>query len=67
MKIRTKDGNWYVCELRGVVFISWVSRSDRDHAAKFPKDGIDKWVDLLSDMAGQPLEAVFDQAAMKGH
>lgn len=58
MWIRTKDGKWYICELRGVVFVSWVNERDRGHAAIFPEKDIDEWVKILGRMTGEDLEAV---------
>ena len=57
MWIRNKAG-FYVCELRGVCFITWVKAQDKAHSAVFPKDNIDEWVRVVSKMAGEPLEAV---------
>lgn len=56
MRIRSKEG-WYVAELRGVCYVTWVSLEDRAHAAIFPDEGADKWVALLSDMTGKDLAA----------
>ena len=57
MWIRTLDG-WYICELRGVVFVTWVSVADKAHAAVLPKDKIDDWIRVMSAMTGKNLEAV---------
>lgn len=57
MWIRTKQG-WYVCELRGVCFVTWVNTQDKANAAVFPKDKIDEWVKVISDMTSESLEAV---------
>lgn len=57
MWIRTKDG-WYIHEVRGVCFFTWVSEAEREHAARFPLAAIDAWVDLMSKATGMQLEAV---------
>lgn len=57
MWIRTLDG-WYVCEIRGVVFVTWVSEKDKAHAAQFPEDKITEWVDLLESSTGKKLQTV---------
>jgi Lar family restriction alleviation protein len=56
--IRTKDGEWYVCELRGAVFVTWVTRSNRDKALPFPRKDSKRWIDLVSGMSGMDVEAV---------
>ncbi len=33
--LRTNNG-WYVHELRGACFVTWVSREDREHALQIP-------------------------------
>jgi len=57
MWIRTEDG-WYVHELRGACFVTWVTAADKANAAYFPEKDIDGWIELLSKMVGIPLEAV---------
>ena len=58
MWLRTKDKQWYVHELRGVCYISWVSAKDKANAAVFPKFEVDDWVEVISSLAGFELEAV---------
>lgn len=48
----------FVYELRGVCFLTWVSSKDKGYAAVFPKHEIEKWVSILSDMAGDDLTAI---------
>ena len=57
MWIKTKDG-WYLHEVRGVCFVSWVSEKDKANATVFPKDKIDGWLILMSDLSGKDLIAV---------
>ena len=57
MWIRTKTKpTWYIHELRGVCYVSWVSLMDKGHASYFPKDDIEKWIEVLSKMTGLDLE-----------
>jgi len=58
MWIRTKCGGWYVYELRGVNFVSWVSVEDKGLAGCFPPEKAMDWVRILEDMTGKKLEAV---------
>lgn len=57
--IRTKSApHWYVHQLRGVVFLTWVSEQDRTRAIDFSHYGTkEQWVPVLSDIAGFELEA----------
>lgn len=57
MWIRTKDG-WYVHEIRGACFISWVSSADKTSAGVFPTNRIVEFLTFLSDWTGKELEAV---------
>jgi len=57
MWLRTKNG-FYVHELRGVVYVSWVFEKDREHAAIFPTKDIEKWRDTIADMTGFELDIV---------
>ena len=57
--IRTKrDAWWYISELRGAVFVTWVNSRDKANAFNFPADKIDEWLKLMEDMTGEELEAV---------
>lgn len=57
MWIRNNNG-FYICEVRGVCSLTWVNTRDKSRAATFPKDKITEWVRLMSEMAGEQLEAV---------
>jgi len=57
MWIRTKDG-WYIHELRGVSYVSWVIEADKENALLFPLDKIDEWIELMRRWTGKELEAV---------
>lgn len=59
MHIRTKTKPaFYVHEIRGVVFISWVLEKDRVEAMVFPSTNVDRWRDILSEMAEVDLEVI---------
>jgi hypothetical protein len=53
--IKTSDG-WYVHELRGVVYVTWVCGANREHALVFHCDqpAIENWCVLIHDMTGLP-------------
>ena len=57
MKIKTADGQWYICEIRGACFITWVSKKDKERAAVFPANKVADWIRLLSDWTGLSLDA----------
>lgn len=57
MWIKNKD-EWYVYEIRGVCFVTWVSELDKANAANFPKEKISGWLSLVADIAGEDLVAV---------
>lgn len=50
--LTNQDGSMYVHELRGVVFVSWVSKAHRKKACQFPADKADQWVRIISEMTG---------------
>lgn len=52
------NSGWFVCELRGVCFLTWVKEKDNANAAVFPKAEIHRWVSILSEMAGEELVAI---------
>jgi hypothetical protein len=58
MWLRTIDAKWYIHELRGACYVSWVSAKDKANSAIFPKGEISKWKELLSEMTGLDIEAV---------
>lgn len=51
--IATQDLKWYVHELRGVVYVSFVAEKDRRHAMKFEDRTALEWASFLD--APQPL------------
>ena len=59
MWIRTKDG-WYIKELRGVNYVTWVSAKDKAHAATFgdTETEVAKCLELLTGQTGLELETV---------
>jgi hypothetical protein len=50
--IMSTDGLMYVHELRGAVFVTWVSERHKEKALQFPADKADDWVQLISKMTG---------------
>ena len=58
MWIRTKDGSFYVHNIHGAVYASWVSKKDKANSAYFPRNKIDQWLELLAVTADLELEAV---------
>lgn len=57
MWLRTKDG-WYIHEIRGAVFVTWISKQDKSHALIFPFKDIRNWKCLMEDSTGKKLEIV---------
>lgn len=49
---------YYVCEIRGVCFVTWVSYKDKGHAAVFPVDNVHEWVEIINYFTGYQLTAV---------
>jgi len=60
MFIMTEDKNWYVCELRGVSFITWVHWKDKEYALNFggSKEAVQKWTVALEKVTG--LDLIWD-------
>ena len=56
--ISTPDKKWYVHELRGVCYVSWVQEKDREKAAAFPAERIEGWLEVLRDSTGLDLVEV---------
>ena len=56
VRFRTLDGAFYVYELRGVLYLSFVQSSEIHNAGIFPAGKSEHWQRILEDMAGQPLE-----------
>jgi hypothetical protein len=50
--ITNADGSMFVHEVRGVVFVTWVSRKDKEEAMRFPTGNAADWAKLISDMTG---------------
>ncbi len=58
--IRTKSKPYfYIHELRGVVYLSWVLEKDVAFAFLFPFKKINNWIDVMQDQAGCEVEAVY--------
>jgi hypothetical protein len=49
---------WYVHEIRGACYISWVSSADKANALVFSENSVKKWAETLSEMTGFDLEIV---------
>jgi len=56
--IANADGSMYVHQLRGVVFVTWVSRQEVSRAQEFEADKAKEWVELLARMTGVECQAV---------
>lgn len=46
---------FYIHEIRGACFITWVNEIDRAHAFIFPVDKIDEWLETMQQMSGENL------------
>jgi hypothetical protein len=57
MWIKTEDG-WFICELRGVCFLTYVCEKDKANSEVFPPDQIGKWIELMDKMSGKKHIAV---------
>ncbi len=57
MWLRTEDG-YYISEIRGVVYVTWVSEQDKAHAAVFPNELISEWRFIMERTTGKYLEAI---------
>ena len=59
--LRTKsEPKFYVCEMRGVCFLTFVPEQDKAQSANFPtrKNTVEEWKKLMESMCGFELEAV---------
>ena len=55
MRLKTKDG-WYVKDINGVCYVTWVSTKDKAHAAIFPIERANEWARLLENFTDMELE-----------
>ena len=59
MWLRTKTNpSWYIHEIRGACYVSWVSVKDKAEAQTFSADSVKDWAKVLSKMTGFDLEIV---------
>ena len=57
--IRTEtEPVFYIHEIRGAVYVSWVSAKNKNEALLFPSITISSWRDVLSEMTGFDLNIV---------
>jgi len=61
--LRTKTHpRWYIHELKGACYVSWVSEADKAQALSFSNDSVEKWAktlsEALSDITGFELEII---------
>lgn len=56
--IANADGSMYVHQLRGVVFVTWVSRQEVSRAQEFRASEASEWVKLIMRMTGVECQAV---------
>jgi uncharacterized membrane protein len=52
MHIRTKNKEWYVAEIHGPNFISWVQKRDKQFALFFPQNKVEQWLQIIYEMSG---------------
>ena len=53
--LKAKHMDWYIFQLHGAVFVSWVSAQDKDNACRFSADKVDGWEPILEEMGGVEL------------
>jgi hypothetical protein len=58
MWITTLDNEWYIYEIRGVSFVSWVSKDEKEHACVFKKHNADFWLEILMQLTKKELKLV---------
>jgi hypothetical protein len=59
MQIRTMGGKWYVCEFRGVCFVTWVCEKERQYAANLPRGVAEGMAQLVQENTGMQVEVVY--------
>ncbi len=52
MKLLKTNSGFYVCEIRGAVFVTWVSETDKSHAQPFENDDAKKWQEFTYKTTG---------------
>ena len=58
MKLLRTNNGFYVCEIRGAVFITWVAEKDKSHAQPFNDDDVSKWQEFTYKNTGVDTEIV---------
>ena len=53
MWIATSDHQWFIHEIRGAVFVSWVQASDKAHACVFPEGRAHQWLETMKQAASR--------------
>lgn len=53
MWISTADGQWFIHEIRGACYVSWVQRSDKANAVTFPENRAAQWLETMKQAAGR--------------
>lgn len=49
--IASADGSMLVSEVRGVLFVTWVSKANKDHAMRIPANQATKWLGIITQIA----------------
>jgi len=57
MSLRNKQG-YFVAEIHGVNYVTWVSERHKSHAAVFPEYLLSWWIEIINKMTGEVVEAV---------
>jgi hypothetical protein len=57
MWIRNQQG-YFVASIHGVVYVTWVSENAKAHAAVFPRELIEWWIEIVGKITGDTVVAV---------
>ena len=57
MWLKNKAG-YYVAEIHGVNYVTWVSERNKSHAAVFPEYLLSWWMEIVGKMTGEVVESV---------
>jgi len=58
MYLKTPTG-MYVHAIHGTAFITWVAEKNQSNALSFPEEQIDVWIEIILDMTGMKVEAIY--------
>jgi hypothetical protein len=57
MWLRNNQG-YFVAEIHGAVYVTWVTEKDKAHAAEFPIHTLTWWIEMIAKVTGETVEAV---------